>query len=707
MKKLIKFVLIALVCLVLFIGIAGYVVLKHIDLNKYKGVIETAVHDATGRQFTIGSIDIKPSFSLTVELEKVTFANASWAKDELMATVETIDVGFGLLPLLHGKYVVNKFVIGNAVINLEENEDNGANWVFENSAPVVQEPGLEKTSFSFSLISEAYAEENASTQSDISGLLANVVIKEVVFDNVKINYTDKTATTQSYDIKRFSLDENDDKNIDFAFDVNDGLYKGTGTLGALKLLKAENGYPVSADVNVMGIGVKANAILFDILGNMGFDGKAVISGFLGKDSTFNEQADIAIKGNLERIETAINSINIANNVITGNVVAELTGTVPLVTAVFNSDKIDIASFEKKQKSAFNLSLIREAQATTLVSADVIPYDALYSVNADVDVNVAKVVNKNAVVMQDVVLNAKIDNGVAKIKIKQGTLANGKVRADAELNGGAKALTLTADVVKVNLSELLKAFEAQSDSFKFISGSDTDLYVKLKGQGNTYASLVDGLNGQVAVIMDQSKLHLGNVGMIKGNIFSQLLNTLNITKGNDDLELKCAVVRTDIKDGMADFPNGIVFNADKFTVVANGDINLKNDKIGFGVKPFGGKLTDTNIAKALSSLVKLTGTLKEPAIGVDTVNAVKNIVGATMTGPVYLGAQMVMENDSSPCYTALKNTSYESRFPESSSVTKATSENVGKVLDDSVDMVKDTAKGLFNMLSGKSAQKEQE
>ncbi|MBO5441863.1 MAG: hypothetical protein J6A09_04790, partial [Alphaproteobacteria bacterium] len=184
------------------------------------------------------------------------------------------------------------------------------------------------------------------------------------------------------------------------------------------------------------------------------------------------------------------------------------------------------------------------------------------------------------------------------------------------------------------------------------------------------------------------------------IVSQLFNTLNITKGNDDLNLKCAVVRADVANGLAKFPSGVVLNADKFTIVANGDVNLKNDKISFSVKPFAGKLTDTNIAKALSSLVKLTGTIQSPSIGVDSANAIKTIVGVTTTGPVYLGAQMLLENDGSPCYTALAGTGYESRFPKPENVAKTTSEDVGKILDDSVGVVKDTTKGLFNLLTGK-------
>ena len=471
-------------------------------------------------------------------------------------------------------------------------------------------------------------------------------------------------------------------------------------VGALKKLKSHDGFPVKGEFNVMGIGVATDAMLYDVLGELRFMADVKAKGFLGKDSTYNESADVSVKGDLKKIDAVINGVSIADNVIKGTTSVLLSGKVPSIKANLSSDKIDIASFANEQKTAYSFSLIKEAQATTMVPADKIPYEALYSVNADADVTIAKVVNKSALLAENLVLNAKVDNGVALFNIVSGKLAQGDIKANAKLNAGTKSLNLTADMVKVNLIELLKVLEAQSDSFNFINGGNTDLYVNLNGSGNTYAAIAESLDGRLVLIVDKSKLHLGNIGMIKGNVISQLFNTLKITKGNDDLKLACAVVRADFKNGLVKFPSGIVVNADKFTIVSNGDINLKNDKIDLGVKPFGGKLSDTNIAKALSSLVKLTGTLQKPSVGVDTANVVKNVVGATMTGPVYLGAQLVMENDDSPCHTALKGTGYETRFPESSNIAKSTTDDVGKVLDDSVGMVKEQAKGLLNMFSGK-------
>ena len=302
-------------------------------------------------------------------------------------------------------------------------------------------------------------------------------------------------------------------------------------------------------------------------------------------------------------------------------------------------------------------------------------------------------------VSDLEVKTLLNNGVANINFVNGKITTGDIGGNISLDAKTHGLKVDVDVAKVDLLKLMRALGANSDNFSFIDGGVTDLYLDLTSNGDTYSSLVEGLDGNMALIIDKSKLYLGNIGMLKGNIISQLINTLNLTKGNDELNMSCAVVRAEFKDKKAKFPNGIVVNADKFTIVADGNINLKNDKLNISVKPFAGKLTDTNIAKALSSLVKLTGTVQNPKIGVDGANAIKTIVGVTTAGPVYLGAQMLLESDGSPCYSALVGTGYENRFPEPKNVVSTTTDDVGKILDDSVGSVKETTKGLLNLLSG--------
>lgn len=705
MIKALKIILVTVVCLVLLVIIGGYVALTQVDFNRYKGMITEAVYNATGRKLELGDIQVKPSFNPRVEVKNVSFSNAKWAENPVMASAESIDVGVAVFPLFAKRIVIDTFQINNAVVNLEEKADGRANWTFEAPNGVENEVLEKKASFKFELVRSAQAVEvDAVSETGNGGLnemLSSLVIKQLAFENVKINYTDKSEKTQSYDINSLKLDENDDENIAFGFRVNGGLYSGEGVVGALGLLQAPEGYPVKADVNAMGINVAVTAELFDVLGDMRFDGKVIAKGFLGKDSGYDELADVSAKGDLSKIEAVVNNFTVGGNKITGTATAVLSGKVPVVTAELQSDEIDISTLSKQSKAAWRFSLIREANATTMVSADNILYDVLYGIDGGADVTIAQIVNGNAILVRDLALSAKLNDGVLKVKLLNGKVAEGNAKADMVINAENQSVDVNANITGLNLMNLMKTLKVDSSAFNFVSGSNTDLSVMLSGKGRTYAAVAESLDGQIVAIVDSSVLHLGNVGMMKGNIISQLFNTLNLTKGNDDLDLKCAVIRADLKNGLATFPNGIVLNADKFTIVANGDVNLKNDKIGFSVKPFAGKLTDTNIAKALSSLVKLGGTLQSPSIGVDSANAIKTIVGVTTSGPVYLGAQMLLENDGSPCYTALAGTGYETRFPKPDNVVKGTTDDVGKILDDSVGIVKDTTKGLLNLLSGKN------
>lgn len=697
MKKAIKIVLISVISLCVAVFVAGYIALTQIDFNRYKELIIKTVRNSTGRELTIGDIQVKASFNPTIEVKNVTFSNAKWAKNPVMVSADAVDLGFAVLPLLRKNVVIDMFKLNGAVVNLEEGADDKGNWEFTlPELPIKQEKQA-----TFSLIKSAKANE---TTNETAAFLSSLVVKEVALENVKINYTNKSSKTDGYDISYLNLKEDVDGAIDFKFDVNKGLYNGLGKLGALNLLSSASGYPVKAELDVMGIKANAEMMLFDVLGDVRFEGTAHAKGFMGKNSGYNEVADIAFKGDLKKVDATIKSFQIAGNNITGTVKADLSNKIPVISAVLSSPKIDITSFNVATKSAYDFSLICSAHATTLVPATVIPYQQLYAVNANADFNITQLVNGNAVLASDLGINAKVNNGTAVVKIVRGKVADGSVTANMDVNAQSRSVMVNANISKMNLMKLMKALNVDSSVVNFSSGSDTDVRINLNGRGATAASVIDSLDGQVIAIVNKSELHLGNIGLLKGNVVSQLFDTLKLTKGNDDLNLRCAVVRADLKNGKAEFPNGIVMNADKFTLVANGSVNLKNDKISVSVKPFAGKLTDTNIAKALSSLVKLTGTIQNPKIGVDGANAVKTIVGVTTGGPVYLGAQMLLENDGSPCYTALQGTGYETMFPKPENVIQSTTGDVGQILNDSVGAVKDTTKGLLNLLSGGALEK---
>ncbi len=700
MKKFLKFILIFVVSVCVIVIAAGYVLLTQIDFNAYKNSIIKIVYEKTGRQLTMDNIRLRPSFNPIVEVQNVTFSNATWAKSSEMVSAQSIELGFALLPLFQKKIEIDTFTVHNAVVNLEINSQGKANWEFSDT----QSGELKKISSSnWGLIGVAYAEDMTMSDSQVTGgefSLSDVVVRNLLLDNVQINYTDTAQTVQSYKINNLKLTEADLNNINFDFNVNDGLYVGTGVAGGFSKLEDVKGYPLQGQFDVMGIHAETNVLLYDLMGgDIRFKGNVSAQGFLGKNSGYNESVNANIEGNLKKIKADIQSLMFAGNQIKGTVSVDLNQQVPAIRANLNSDKIDLVSFTKKTQSMAAFSLVKEAKATTLVPNEVIPYQYLSDVDAKADVYIGLLSNANVELAKDLTLQAEVVKGILNVKLTKGMIFNGDATAAFNVNASQKSVLFKMDVKRLNLKQALAAAGDIKAALDFRSGSETDIVVNLIGQGDTFADVVDTLNGHFITIMEQSQLHIGNIGLLKGNIISQLLDTLRITKGNDDLNLRCAVVRADLKDGMAQIPNGITVNADKFTIVATGDVNLKKDELNLSFKPFAGKLTDTNIAKVLSSLVKLTGTIQNPKIRVDSANAIKTIVGVTTTGPVYLGSQMLLENDGSPCYTALQGTGYENRFPKPENVVTQTTNDVGQIFDDSVGVVKDTTKGIIDILSG--------
>ena len=699
MKKFLKIVLVSVVSVCILLVAAGYILLTQIDFNAYKSSIIKIVYDKTGRQLTMDNIQLKPSFNPVVEVHNVTFSNANWAKNPEMVSAQSVELGFALLPLFHKKIEIDTFTVHEAVVNLEMNPEGKANWEFSENN--VSEPKTQAKS-SFSLIKSAYAEEmleNKDVAAKDEFLLSELVVRNLLLDDVQINYTDAAQNTQSYKINNLALTEAELDNINFDFNVNDGLYKGTGVAGGFSKLESAEGYPVQGTFDIMGIQASTDVLLYNLLSDISFKGNVAAQGFLGKNSGYNESISTKIEGNLTKVNADIESLMFAGNLIKGTISVDMTSKVPAIKANLNSDKIDIASFVKKSQKVAGFSLIKEAHATTLVPNEIIPYQYLSSVDAKADVSVGQLVNKDTLLAKDLTLQAEVVKGILNVKLTKGLIFGGNATAAFNVNATQKSVLLKMDVNKMNLKQALMAMGDFSAAVDFKSGSETDIMVNLIGQGDTLVDVTDSLNGQMIVILDQSQLHIGNIGMFKGNVVSQLLDTLRITKGNDDLNLRCAVVRADLKDGMAKIPNGIAVNADKFTVVATGDVNLKKDALNLSFKPFAGKLTDTNLAKVLSSLVKLTGTVQKPKISVDSANAIKTIVGVTTSGPVYLGSQMLLENDGSPCYTALQGTGFETRFPKPDNVVTQTTNDVGQIFNDSVGAVKDTTKGIIDILSG--------
>src|SRR6185369_16621471 len=124
LKWTVGVVLALLVALALFVAFG---------LDSLRGPISRAVTNATGRELVIdGKIRavwswLHPRF----RVEKVTFANADWAKEDYLFSADAVEAEVRLLPLLGGFIVLPQVRLEGAEVNLEQDEQGRRNWILD------------------------------------------------------------------------------------------------------------------------------------------------------------------------------------------------------------------------------------------------------------------------------------------------------------------------------------------------------------------------------------------------------------------------------------------------------------------------------------------------------------------------------------------------------------------------------------------------
>jgi uncharacterized protein involved in outer membrane biogenesis len=126
-------VLVAIVAIGLVAAAAVFVYTA--DYSRYKGFIEKAVMDATGRQLAING-DLTIAMSLLPELvvSDVTLANAPWGTQPQMAKVGELRVRIRVIPLLMKEIDITQIRLIDTELLLETDASGQANWQFTHTA---------------------------------------------------------------------------------------------------------------------------------------------------------------------------------------------------------------------------------------------------------------------------------------------------------------------------------------------------------------------------------------------------------------------------------------------------------------------------------------------------------------------------------------------------------------------------------------------
>ena len=709
MRKLFKILFSTIFILFAVLVVGVFVFIKTFDLNSYKSYAEKIVQEQLGRKLSLnGEAYLGLSLVPTVVLEDVEFANPSWAKNSQMVKVKKLDVKFAILPLLNQQIVIDKVILEEPQINLEVAKNGDTSWDFP--ALDTPQPQQSKKAESGWLISVANATETVASaeNSTPDAMLTSIVAKMVQIENGTLVYDDAQSGDKTEVIINhldLSIPTPDDLitlNVDAVY--NGEQIIASGTIGSITEILADKVYPINLQVKAYGMAAKANGNLNNMLSKLTYNLNLQLVNPQGNFGAPEIVFDGLVNGGLDNVKTKISQLSVAGNVMSGELDADISQKVPFIRANLQSSLIDVQKFMPQQQAFVLPNLVSSANAANYIPAEPIPYDVLKTVNAVFDLSVGNMIVDSAFSMQNVVVKGSLKNGILAIKPLNLSFGGGQIMSELNVNANAKSLSLKANSNNLKLQNLHKEFQVMNSSdFGIKSGGDTSLYVNLQSLGNTYRQVFENLKGQTAIVLNKSVIQTGNLSFFTGSFLTQVLNALHLKQKTMDMDVRCAVIRTDFANGRATFPQGIAMNAAQMTLVSDGYVNLVNDKISFTLQPFSGKVVDTNIAQALSSFLRISGTVENPTIRLDDKEALRAVIGVVATGgTAYLGEKLIINPDGSPCYTALQGTPFATMFPKPTGVAATTRDvykDTEKEIKKSVKDLKNTAKDMWNMFKG--------
>lgn len=702
--KFIKILATVIFSLLIILAIGGYLAVRHFDLNKYKSYAEDIVMRETGRKLSInGNAEVGISLVPTVIVNDVELANPEWAASPQMLKVKQLEVKFALLPLLKKQVVIDKILLSAPEVYLQKKADGTASWDFTSS----DKPAQAKVKQAADAAAGKPLSAEQLKENPQLALLAGFAARDVLVENGRVQYIDG-KTVHEAAIKKIAIEvPGADEKISLDFDVvyNGDAIKGEATLGSLNtLMQKDAAYPVLLTASAYKADIKLNgSVIGALTDNPVYAFESNLYNPAGNFGAPETTLKARIDGDSNGAKAAVNTLNIANNLVTGNVEAKWNGKLPWVKADLKSNSFNLESLNAKSSPlAFEFpALIAEAHALAGVSDEKIPFQVLKQLNGDVVLNIKKLIISPAMQADNVYAAIKLNNGVLTASPLKLNFGGGEI--DGKLTADASQQKVVFELTSQNmkLQNLHSEFVVSGKSdFGVLSGGNVDIFANGTSVGSTYRQLVNNMNGRLVAIVDKSVMQTGGLKFLKDNILTQILSLLKIdTSKASQLDLTCAVVRADIAGGTAVFPRGIAFDSKQLTIVSDGRVNLLNDKLNFTIEPSMNKLMSGNVTQALASFIKVGGTLDNPKVGIDDKQALKTIVGVAATGGVsYLGSQVFLNGDGSPCYTALEGTPYASRFPKPSGV-KATTQNVvegtEKQLKQGLKNIKNTAKDILN------------
>jgi AsmA protein len=575
MNKPLKFGLIAVVGLLILAIAAPFL----LSANMFKGQVESAVGNATGRTFTIeGDITLKLLPRVVLHVEQASLSNFEGGKHPLMARMDKASIGVNAIALLSRNVEITQFVLEAPELNLEVSKNGTPNWIFSSGA-------------------DEQSDENSETSTpsidNVSLGDVRIVGGAVTYDNLQ------NGGTYSFSDVNMKLAM---ASLDSPFDARGSLvYEGEEVaidfnLQELRALSTSQETPVSFTI-------KSSPIKFSVDGTFRGGAKKTMTGAtslnipslkrlnewtkgaLSKDSVSGALAlngDFSGGGGIYQFTNA--KVEFDDMAASGKVNINLNGGRPKINGDMDVNAIDLRPYMSNGSTSDSNS----AQVSSGWNQSTIDFTPLKA--ADVDLNLTtQSINVLDYDIGSSAMKLTVKNGVLNAALSKMELYEGLGTGSLKLDGsrGAPQITAQFELKGVDAEPLVEAALAR----KVVTGRG-NFDFSIATSGSSQKQWMDRMSGS-------GKLFL-NDGEIKGVDLARMAQIVSALTGTEATASEEEEINEEAGDGKTTefvemggtfvIQNGVLNNQDfrlindLLAMSGKGDINIGTQTIDFRVDP---------------------------------------------------------------------------------------------------------------------------
>ncbi|MDW3095772.1 MAG: AsmA family protein [Gammaproteobacteria bacterium] len=513
--KIIKYLIIALVILIVVFVAGAAILVATVDPNDHKDSIISAVKDATGRDLKLDG-DIGFSFfpKLGVKLGQAEFSNAKGFGNEPFASVDKVGVSVDLLSLLKMKVQADTIELKGLRVNLQKNKNGKTNW--------------DDLSSNSSNATDASASSSDSTDIGLEVAGIHITDSQVVYDDQQAG---NKITLNPIELKTGSVGSGKPSKISVQLGLN------------------QTNPPLTADID-LNTNARLNVStavyqLTDLVLAVDAQGDTLPNGELNLKVNSNVEANLKSESlKLDPID-----ISLADIALDGNLSVKSFSR-PNIKFALHSDEIDLAKIVPASDSS-----AQPSSASTEEDAKIeLPVDMLRSLNIDGSLNVGKLL-ASGLTMTDLVAKINGKGGVINLDPLTMNLYQGAYSGSAGLNvsGNTPSYSASSDLKNLAVEGLMADL---SEDGKSIIRGKTEMTFKVTTSGDRPSTLTKRLNGNASFKAAEGALQSEKlaknveraIAFLKGRepkpageelVFDSLSGTFIIQNGvanNNDLKL---------------------------------------------------------------------------------------------------------------------------------------------------------------------------